>query len=368
MKDILPELNGKKYIEVLSKEYDVRFCRVEEGNQLVEFLKNYWKKDHIFVLSRELFNWQHFDAVNKRYNYVVARHKKSGEFHSVLGFVPTSQFDINIKDMEIWPCIWKSRDDINFKGLGVSLYYYMKNNLPVETISILGISEMALSIYKHWNFETGKIKHYYMLNEKMDNYKLVSKYEDALKVSDSNFVDNGVIICECPLNEYLNLSDEVFEGISKYKSKDYYVNRFYKHPMYTYKLFTINKAGNAKGVLVTRECSAHNRKCLRVVDYIGRLQSIEGCKEELIKLIDDNNYEYIDFVEAGLNGESLKKAGFVDKKSSNIIVPNYYEPFYMQNIELDYAIKTVSVDVKKVFYKADADQDRPNIYQYNCME
>ena len=72
--------------------------------------------------------------------------------------------------------------------------------------------------------------------------------------------------------------------------------------------------------------------------------------------------EYVDFVEVGLEDKELVDAGFINRKSyENVIVPNYFEPFLRENVDLDYAFKTVAADAPKVFFKADADQDRPNI-------
>ena len=42
------------------------------------------------------------------------------------------------------------------------------------------------------------------------------------------------------------------------------------------------------------------------------------------------------------------------------MVPNYFEPFEKRNVYLDYSLKTVS-GYKAEFFKADSDQDRPNM-------
>ena len=163
MSDILPELNGKEYYKNIEDNYNIHFCSIGEVDKLVDFLKKYWRENHIFVLSRKLLDWQHLDESNNRYNFVVAKEKFTGEIHSILGFVPTSQYDRNIRNTEIWPCIWRTRPDVNVKGLGTVLYYFLKENIEIETISILGISEIALSIYKKWDFISGKINHYYII-------------------------------------------------------------------------------------------------------------------------------------------------------------------------------------------------------------
>ena len=265
MKDILPELNGKDYIDKLQEDYELRFCRVDEKEKLVEFLRQYWREDHIFVLRPDLLDWQHLDRKNNRYNYVVAEYRRSGEFHSILGFVPSSQYDDKIEKMEVWPCIWKSRPDIRVKGLGVSLYYYMKSILPIESISILGISDVALSIYKHWNFKAGKMKHYYILNDTITDFHLLKDYQNML-TNGYETVNSAKSLERCTLQEFIDLPEQAFVEINRYKSKDYFVNRFFHHPIYHYEAFVIRENGNAQGVLIARVCKNEGYKCLRIMD------------------------------------------------------------------------------------------------------
>jgi len=358
--DILSELNNKDYIVDLNTNYEIKFCAIDEVDALIEFLRMFWKENHIFVLSRELFNWQHLDTNNNRYNFVIAKQKGSGEIHSVLGFVPTSQFDCNIEKIEIWPCIWKSRDDIKVKGLGVALYYFLKTQIEIETISILGISEVALSIYKHWNFTTGKINHYYILNDNIDDYKLIDNYFAVGKKKD---IKNSDVkkLHKCSLDEYMQLDKAFFKAISKYKTKDYYINRFFKHPLYQYKAYIITECNIPIAVLFIRKCEANGRCAMRIVDYIGAQEALIGNLQNLQELLYNENAEYIDFINVGLNNDVLEASGFLNKKMSSIVIPNYFEPFYLGNVDLDYAYKTVNKDVELVFFKADADQDRPNM-------
>ena len=358
MRDILTELNNKDYISDLFADYDIHFCKEDEVDELVAFIDKYWRKDHIFVLSRELLDWQHYDMINKRYNFVVAKNRKLGEIHSILGFVPTYQFDSEIKNVEVWPCIWKSRDDIHVKGLGVSLYYYMKSNIEIETISILGISEIALSIYKHWNFSTGKIEQYYFPNMKQPEV-LSSHREEGLPVNGRS----GWMIRKITIGEYeaIDPNVKVFDKISRYKSKNYYINRYFKHPIYTYDFYAIEN-GEINSIIIARECGNNESKCLRIVDFIGDERDLINVQGNLKELMNEMKYEYIDFVVVGIQADILKAAGFVNRKDNpSTVIPNYFEPFLKDNIDLDYAFKTVNLEVEALFYKADADQDRPNM-------
>lgn len=365
MKDILPELNSKKYIKPLYDSYDIHFCKKEEVDELVDFLQKYWKENHILVLSRELLDWQHYDKVNNRYNYVIAKEKSSKEIHSILGFIPTWQYDENIQYCEVFPCIWKSRKDVNAIGLGTVLYHYLKENLPIETISILGISKIALSKYKQWGFSTGKINHYVIINENISNYELMANVPSIIQ---EYSISDGYSLSEIDPNSFDKLSenDAIFDKYRQYKSKNYYKNRYLIHPMYKYVFYGIFYNNQLVAILITRLCGHKGKKCLRIVDYIGEEKYISNIGAALHRHIAINNIEYVDFVHVGLSDNYLRAAGFINKADyKDFVVPNYFEPFLLENIELDYAYKTVRDKEDVIFFKADADQDRPNLITNN---
>ena len=57
----------------------------------------------------------------------------------------------------------------------------------------------------------------------------------------------------------------------------------------------------------------------------------------------------------------LIKTGFkIKKNNSKIIIPNYFEPFLRQNININYAIKKISLRDNQFLFKGDCDQERPN--------
>lgn len=362
MKDILIELNGKGYTDGIYEDYDIRFCREDEYEDLRLFFRDYWKENHIFVLSKDVFDFQHLDKKNNRYNFVIAREKKSNDIHAILGFVPSSQYDSKIERTMVWPCIWKNRKDVNRKGLGVTMYYHLKNSLSIETISILGISEIALSIYKHWNFESGKIEQYVMPNFMMKEHLakgLNNVYREFSKKSEDSLLLENVEI-----EDYMKIPEdsEMFKCYGAYKSKEYYFNRFIKHPVYKYEFLAIKNENEIMAIMIVRRCGDGEQECLRIVDYIGEIAYMSKVKNQIQKYLQDASLEYVDFVEVGLKDTELIEAGFVNRKHfKDVIVPNYFEPFVQENIDLDYAFKTVVTDSKQVFFKADADQDRPNI-------
>ena len=42
----------------------------------MKYISDSWAKYHILANDKKFFNWQHFDKVKKRYNFVIAKKKK----------------------------------------------------------------------------------------------------------------------------------------------------------------------------------------------------------------------------------------------------------------------------------------------------
>lgn len=360
MTDILPELNNKDYISSVLEDYDVHFCRDNEVNELVDFIDKYWKKNHILVLSRKLLDWQHYDQKNRRYNFVIAKHRNSGEIHSIMGFIPTSHFDPEIRNVEMWICIWKAREDIHRKGLGASLHYYLKTQFDIEAILLFGMSEISLNITNRWGFKTGKTEHYYLPN--MHHKEVLTQNRHDKKDVGKN--QPGWILKELTLAEYEQLDTQKgpFEALDRYKSKNFFVNRYYNHPIYKYCFLGIQHNARVEGIAVTRQCGNETSTCLRIVDFIGDLACLCYVKGDLQALMIQKDYEYIDFVVAGFASEEIKRTGFINRKEDpETVIPNYFEPLLEKNVDLLWAYKTVNEDYPFSIFKGDADQDRPNI-------
>jgi hypothetical protein len=63
----------------------------------------------------------------------------------------------------------------------------------------------------------------------------------------------------------------------------------------------------------------------------------------------------------GIPENILFKSGFnkLKRKSSETIIPNYFEPFEQKNITIDFFVSSQEMGNVRI-YKGDGDQDRPN--------
>ena len=113
--------------------------------------------------------------------------------------------------------------------------------------------------------------------------------------------------------------------------------------------------------MVTREEKVSNSSVLRIVDYIGKDSDLKFVSKYLYFIIEQNNYEYVDFMYFGFNDEELIKAGFlnISHNTESLVVPNYFNPFIQENTKI-YFFADTSIIERVRMVKADGDQDRPN--------
>ena len=156
-------------------------------------------------------------------------------------------------------------------------------------------------------------------------------------------------------------NDRQLENSFPKKSYLYLFNKYFCHPFYNYHVYGIQNIDGIFTFLVLRICSHESKNALRIVDFYGPVEnfkSIFQCLQELLEYFDA---EYLDFYNFGLSENLLLDTGFIKVDSNNeISLPNYFEPFDENSVNLIYAYKA---DKKLDFLicKADSDQDRPNI-------
>ena len=118
---------------------------------------------------------------------------------------------------------------------------------------------------------------------------------------------------------------------------------------------------NSYLLCILRKISFNNSNVLRFVDYIGSNENFIHLNNFLMFLITKCNAEYLDFYSYGIPEKNILKAGFINRyRTAGLIVPNYFEPFEMKNVDLNFAFKFSNKYTKVRLFKADSDQDRPN--------
>jgi len=330
-------------------KHQIRICSESEYDKLINFLKEHWKSDHIFVKSKKMLDFQHLNKATKQYNFIIALNENTQEFDAVLGFIPLSFFDSNLTQNEFWLAIWKVKDSYKKSGIGLEVLLYFLNTFKPNFIAAVGISADAKKIYKAFKYKLGNLEHFYIKNPHKKDFQI------------AHFENNENLQKKAVQTKYilkaLKLEDLSIKAVfHPLKSKNFLENRYVKHPFYEYKIYGIFEKELLKSAFVFRKLEVKEKCCLRIVDWLGNF--VPDLYECFVSLLVEFEAEYIDFFCYVENQKELLDMGFTLKKQGEI-VPNYFEPFIKENINLEFAYKSKFEPC--VIFKGDSDQDRPNL-------
>lgn len=323
---------------------EIREAKVNEIDDILKFIKNNWKSNHIYVLDKQLFK---YDVLDKnKVNFILGI--EEGEIKATLGYIKYSE----IKS-DIFTIVWKN---IGSSLLGLKCLEFLVSTNK-GSVSSCGINFKTKKIYDYLGFSTGKLEHYYILNVDLEEYKIakiISK--NSCNLNNIKLEDISKDIFKISTEEEFrsNITQEILNYQNIYKSPSYLIKRYLNHPYYNYKLFFYKES-----LIVVKVVEKNRRKCLRVIDFIGNDKFLPELTSWLIEKMKKLEYEYIDFYQIGISEDLMNKAGFTKLNSEeNNIIPNYFEPFEQKNIDIYYM-----TSLKKSFkiFKGDGDQDRPSI-------
>ena len=337
--------------------YNIRKVRSDEVDRLQSFLDNYWKKEHSLAKSKALLNWQHLNKEDNTYNFFIAENTETNEFDALIGYIPLSQYDKSLEtEGNYWGAIWKIRADISNNEINSAGFFLFKKLLKLpdfQSYAAIGISDIAKSIYQISRIPVSYLKQYYLLNNTISDYKIANIFEKPII---NSLPDTGHLEWKDSIDWNSIDLDAYYKPL---KSKEYFKNRYSLHPIYKYNFIKIhNDIGDLVAILSCRKICIGNFSIIRIVDVLGKLEG--RYYNEFQRILAEQNAEYIDFMNFGIESSVFKDMGFteLDIEGKNII-PNYFEPFERRNVLVEIAYKSIYSDY--VAFKADSDQDRPNI-------
>lgn len=349
------------YLPHFQDRYTFEICPVDRINDVVAFIDTYWKKDHIFCRSHEFLSWLHYDKINNYYNFVIAKHRKTEEVHAMVGVTLTSHFDPAIKNPVRWGSMWKVRTDIKEPGLGL-MVEWKKNEMGQACAEVgFGESKIAIGLAKKLKATTGIADHFVIINPKKTIFQIAANVDTADFYEKQAILSNKTLM-DCSLDEYRQLEGPIVHTIPFYKSKLYYENRYFHHPIYQYQATKIcNATSDIVGILFWRECSHDSATCIRIVDYFGFHDALSGCLEGFLELLEKHDAEYIDFIHVGISSKLMAESGFINRRNyPSLIIPNFFEPFVQKNIDVTYSYESHDPSYAPLIFKGDSDQDRPS--------
>jgi hypothetical protein len=138
---------------------------------------------------------------------------------------------------------------------------------------------------------------------------------------------------------------------------EYIRRRFLNHPSYTYNVYAVRRKDFLISIFVARVVKVSSSKCLRIVDFWGLENADKKVYPAFIKLVEDEDCEYVDVISSKSDFSQLANMGF-NINTEESYVPHLFEPFLSDRSEVMFA---TSVNYDVPMFKADSDLDRPNI-------
>ena len=319
----------------------IEYMKELDKRNLFEFLENNWNINHIYIKDQKYFDYEFSDNSN----FILA--KNNEKIVAILGY-----FDYDNKG-DIWTVIWKNsgKMDDGLKCLQFLL------NAGYKSVSSCGINRKTIPIYEFLGINTGRLKHFYILNQEIEEYKIAKISKKNIKKVEYEKVKDVVEVNN--IGELLKLINyqEKLKKYNFYKSPEYFNKRYFKHPYYKYHILV--KTKNANSILVYRIVKANGGSCIRIMDFLGDEKEFNELTNYLIDKMLKEKHEYVDIYEVGIEDEILENSGFIERKEEDSnIIPNYFEPFIQKNVEIYYM--STCKDKFRIF-KGDGDQDRPSV-------
>ena len=330
----------------------IRRALIEDGEKILKFINNKWKKDHYFIKNKNFFYYFYTSLKNDYLNFYISE-DSSKSINGILGFIDYSFDKKDISNIAI--ALWKVSvtDD---PSLGIKLFQYLRSDLKISNLLCLGINKDIHIICKYLGFHVNKLKKYLMINNIKENYKILDCEQFKNDKFKPAYLDK-VKFSNCVKLTSKMYNDIVLKKELNFKSFEYFNHRYFQHPVYKYDIHTLELDKQKKALFVTRKISHNTSNIVRVVDFMGSEDCISNSYFFFQELLKNNNAEYIEFIHYGLNKRLLKNAGFIKLNEKKLIMPIYFQPFINENIDIYFFS---SKNQKLKLFMGDGDQDRPN--------
>lgn len=353
------------YMEIKMNKYDERYIfrlgNISDIDNIMCFIREHWDNTHILSKDRAFFEYEFLE--NNTVNVMLAIDRETNTIEAIAGFLKCSN-TVPREEQDVWGSFWKVNNTTkNMTFLGVELIKRLMDILQCRNHLGIGINpKTTLPLRKVlFHEQTEKMKHYYMLNPEIEDYK-IARINKKYNVKADKTISSINITRLKEMEEVCNVFS--LDNIKNIPYKDFWYieRRYFKHPYYHYQVYGLSQRESPiETLVVLREIEQNDRKIIRIVDCIGNFRLLAGCNDFFNKLMSEKGYEYLDFYNLGIDKEIIITAGFKERDEEDVnIIPNYFEPFEQKNVDIWVRYK----DKNTVFCKADGDQDRPRLIRY----
>ncbi len=324
-------------------------CKSTDKEKIVKFMDENWGEKHPLIHCDEFFNF-YYKALNSD-ELQFATASENNEILAIAGYIYTS----NTAQKDIWVSIWCAKKGKN--GIGLELMDALPKLTGAKIMACNNIRKNTMPFYTFLGYTAERLPHYYRLCQK-NEYKIAIAKNAVISPFKSDAAILKLIENEAALQSEFAFIDE--KNFHTPKKDLWYINRrYFNYPMQKYEVYGVYLNGVASAIFAMRTIDVNGTNVLRILDYIGSEEIFIECGGAIDALMRNKNAEYADCYCYGISKEAFSQIGFNEREeNSEIIIPNYLSPPLYENTE--YYFFTSDAENFTMF-KADGDQDRPNI-------
>lgn len=333
----------------------ISMASIDDASKIMRFIDREWKQGHIFARSKMFFLHEYGDG--NKLNFVISKNE-AGEITGMLGFLKASSDD----DSTVWTTMWKVSKNSGSPMLGVELLNFLRRQ-GYKGVMSLGINSETEIIYEYLGFHLGVLDHHFIPNLELKDFKIAIIPSRVLAKPINHIQQTDVVLKTVePKDLKANFDFDKYRQRIPFKDLEYFIRRYFRHPIYEYKVYGCLKNQEITAIVVVRVCSYQNSTCMRIVDFHGEDELLSAVTPNLVAAMRLAGHEYIDLFSMGISEKILSEAGFlnVSCEQDDIVVPNYFEPFVQSNSSIRYFTDSQNLQNLRIF-KGDGDQDRPSI-------
>ncbi len=325
-----------------------RLAEYSERDRLIDFINANFDWKLPLVNRKEFFEYYY---CGDRLQFAIA--ESEGEWKAAAGYILADHSETP----DLWVSVWVAVKGAN--GAGLELMNALPALTGARVVACNNIRENTCVFYRFLGWEAERLPHYYRLADRTsaEDFRLCRPVSvQRLPVSGDLELDH--------VSTTVRLQGLGLPPTSHTPAKDlwYLTRRYFAFPHLNYDVWSIHDKGVLLGYLVTRTVASGEQgeiPVLRIVDYIGEDPVLPRIGAALDRLLANTGAEYADCYCAGIPAEVFAAMGFTERKPGDgTVIPNYLTPPLYDNTEYFYFTNRPD---GFVMFKADGDQDRPNL-------
>ena len=324
-----------------------RLARPDEGPAVAAFLDAHWGEKHPLVHLPDFFDF-YYRPFGPDGPLQFAFAEQDGAPVAIVGYIRANA----LETPDIWVSIWCAVKGHN--GSGLELMAALPGLTNARVMACNNIRPRTMAFYTFLGYTAERLPHYYRLADK-------ASYAVA-RVARMDILPEGgsAVLRLLPDEDALRKCGYTPDPARRpYKGLWYRARRYFHYPRQRYDVWAVEECGTVQALLATR-CIPVNGTCvLRIVDYTGVPEAFSRLGAAVSRLMADCGAEYADCYCWGIPAQTMAEAGFCARTEDDLnIIPNYLTPPLCENTEYYFF---TSQPENFTLFKADGDQDRPNL-------